>query len=39
MTTRQRRLKAIELGLTPKQVVALWLRNALQPDQAKAAMA
>jgi hypothetical protein len=29
MKSRQRRLKAIELTLTPKQVV-VWLRNALQ---------
>jgi len=30
MKSRQRRLKAIELTLTPKQVVVVWLRNALQ---------
>jgi hypothetical protein len=30
MGSRQRRLKAIELTLTPQQVVVLWLRNALQ---------
>jgi hypothetical protein len=30
MKNRQRRLKAIELSLTPKQVVVVWLRNALQ---------
>jgi len=28
MKSRQRRLMAIELTLTPKQVVLLWLRNA-----------
>jgi len=30
MKNRQRRLKAIELTLTPQQVVVVWLRNALQ---------
>lgn len=30
MTSRQKRLKAIELSLTPKQVVVMWLRNALE---------
>jgi hypothetical protein len=30
MKSRQRRLKAIELSLTPKQVVVVWLRNAMQ---------
>ena len=30
MTSRQRRLKAIELNLTPQQIVLVWLRNALQ---------
>jgi hypothetical protein len=30
MRSRQRRLKTIELDLTPQQVVVLWLRNALQ---------
>jgi hypothetical protein len=30
MKSRQRRLKAIELDLTPQQVVVLWLRNAVQ---------
>lgn len=29
MKSRQRRLKAIELTLTPKQVVVVWLRNAI----------
>src|ERR1035438_2424859 len=29
MKSRQRRLKTIELDLTPQQVVVLWLRNAL----------
>ena len=30
MNSRQRRVRAIELSLTPKQVVVVWLRNALQ---------
>jgi len=30
MKSRQLRLKAIELSLTPKQVVVVWLRNALR---------
>jgi hypothetical protein len=30
MKSRQKRLKAIELSLTPKQVAVVWLRNALQ---------
>jgi hypothetical protein len=30
MKSRQRRLKAIELSLTPLQVVVVWLRNAIQ---------
>ena len=30
MKSHQRRLKVIELSLTPKQVVAVWLRNASQ---------
>jgi hypothetical protein len=30
MKSRSQRLKAIELTLTPEQVVLLWLRNALQ---------
>src|ERR1039457_4718702 len=30
MKSRPRRLKAIELTLTPKQIVVVWLRNALQ---------
>src|SRR5260370_26770215 len=30
MNSRQRRVRAIELTLTPKQVVMVWLRNALQ---------
>ena len=30
MKSCQRRLKAIELTLTPKQVVVVWLRNAIQ---------
>ena len=30
MRNRQRRLKAIELTLTPQQVVVVWLRNAIQ---------
>ena len=30
MNSRQRRLRAIELTLTPQQVVLVWLRNALQ---------
>jgi hypothetical protein len=30
MKNRQRRLKAIELSLTPQQVVVLWLRDAVQ---------
>jgi hypothetical protein len=30
MKSRQRRLRAIELSLTPQQVVAIWLRDALQ---------
>ncbi len=30
MKSRQRRLKTIELDLTPEQVVVVWLRNALQ---------
>jgi hypothetical protein len=30
MTSRQRRLKAIELTLTPQQIVLVWLRSALQ---------
>ena len=30
MNSRQRRVRAIELTLTPQQVVVVWLRNALQ---------
>jgi hypothetical protein len=30
MNSRQRRVRAIELSLTPKQVVVVWLRNALR---------
>jgi hypothetical protein len=30
MKSRQRRLKAIELSLTPQQVVVVWLRDAVQ---------
>jgi hypothetical protein len=30
MKSRQRRLKAIELTLTPQQVVVVWLRDAVQ---------
>jgi hypothetical protein len=30
MKSRQRRVRAIELTLTPQEVVAVWLRNALQ---------
>ena len=30
MQSQKRRLKTIELDLTPQQVVVLWLRNALQ---------
>jgi hypothetical protein len=30
MKNRQRRLKAIELSLTPRQVVLLWLADAMQ---------
>lgn len=30
MNSRQRRVRAIELTLTPQQVVMVWLRNALQ---------
>jgi hypothetical protein len=30
MKSRQKRLKAIELSLTPRQIVVVWLRNALQ---------
>jgi hypothetical protein len=30
MKSRQRRLKAIELTLTPRQVVLVWLRNAIE---------
>jgi hypothetical protein len=30
MNSRQRRLRAIELSLTPQQVFVVWLRNALQ---------
>ena len=30
MKSRQRRVRAIELSLTPHQVVLVWLRNALQ---------
>jgi hypothetical protein len=30
MNSRQRRIRAIELTLTPQQVVLVWLRNALQ---------
>jgi hypothetical protein len=30
MNSRQRRVRAIELNLTPQQVVLVWLRNALQ---------
>ena len=30
MNRRQRRVRAIELTLTPQQVVVLWLRNAMQ---------
>ena len=30
MNSRHRRIRAIELTLTPQQVVAVWLRNALQ---------
>ena len=30
MISRQRRVKAIELTLTPRQIVVVWLRNALQ---------
>jgi hypothetical protein len=30
MTSRQRRVRAIELTLTPQEVVVVWLRNALQ---------
>ena len=28
--TRRRRVRAIELTLTPQQIVLVWLRNALQ---------
>lgn len=30
MNSRQRRVRAIELTLTPQQVVMVWLRKALQ---------
>jgi hypothetical protein len=30
MKVRQRRVRAIELSLTPQQVILVWLRNALQ---------
>jgi hypothetical protein len=30
MQSQKRRLKTIELDLSPQQVVVLWLRNALQ---------
>jgi hypothetical protein len=29
MKSRQKRLKAIELSLTPRQIVVVWLRNAI----------
>jgi hypothetical protein len=29
MKSRQRRLKAIELSLTPQQIVVVWLRDAI----------
>ncbi len=30
MNSRQRRVRAIELSLTPQQIVVVWLRNAVQ---------
>jgi hypothetical protein len=34
MKSRQRRLKAIELSLTPQQIVVVWLRDALHAGRA-----
>ena len=35
MNSRQRRVRAIELTLTPQQIVVMWLRNALQDGTLK----
>jgi hypothetical protein len=35
MKNRQRRVRRIELSLTPQQVVMVWLKNALQAGSLK----